>query len=107
VGEELEGANLYAVAEQLARAAMLANRRKYAAIYRSFGDWLREHLGRPPTVADLDADAIASYARSSRPRAIAPAARHTRRRGCKVASASSARSGLWPGSSPRLARRAA
>jgi hypothetical protein len=35
-GEELESANLYAVAEQLAAAS--ATRRQYAAIYRSFGD---------------------------------------------------------------------
>src|SRR3954451_19555281 len=63
-GERLDGANLFAVAEQLAaRAATSATRRQYAAIYRSFADWLREQLGRPPTVADLDADAIAAYAR--------------------------------------------
>src|SRR3954452_10766057 len=37
---------------------------QYAAIYRSFGDWLRDQLGRPPTVADLPGDAIAAYARS-------------------------------------------
>src|SRR4051812_40814646 len=64
VGESLEGANLFAVAAQLAaRAATPSTRRQYAAIYRSFGDWLREQLGRPPTVADIDADAIAAYAR--------------------------------------------
>src|SRR3954447_25537953 len=64
VGEGLEHANLFAVAEQLAaRAATPSTRRQYAANYRSFGDWLREQLGRPPTVADLDADAIATYAR--------------------------------------------
>ena len=51
VGEGLEHANLYAVAEQLAaRAATPSTRRQYAAIYRSFGDWLRGELGRPPTV---------------------------------------------------------
>src|SRR4051812_8809195 len=63
-GEGPEHANLFAVAEQLtARAATPSTRRQYAAIYRSFGDWLREQLGRPPTVADLDADAIVAYAR--------------------------------------------
>jgi hypothetical protein len=40
--EGLEAANLYAVAEQLAaRAAKPATQREYAAIYRSFADWLR------------------------------------------------------------------
>jgi hypothetical protein len=49
VGEGLEPASLYAVAEQLAaRAATPSTRRRYAAISRSFGDWLREQLGRPP-----------------------------------------------------------
>src|SRR5918912_1943560 len=63
-GEGLEAANLFAVAGQLAaRAATPATRRQYAAIYRSFADWLREQLGRPPTVADVGADAIAAYAR--------------------------------------------
>lgn len=62
--EGLEQRNLYAVAEQLARrAATPATRRQYAAIYRSFADWLRYELGRPPIVADLHADAISAYAR--------------------------------------------
>jgi site-specific recombinase XerD len=83
VGEGLEGANLFAVAEQLAaRAATPSTRRQYAAIYRSFGDWLREQLDRPPTVADLDADAIAAYARfleAAGGRGGRPAAPATRR----------------------------
>src|SRR4051794_18051806 len=83
VGESLEGANLFAVAAQLAaRAATPSTRRQYAAIYRSFGDWLREQLGRPPTVADLDADAIAAYARfleTAGGRGGGPAALATRR----------------------------
>src|SRR5206468_5941818 len=83
VGEGLESANLYAVAEQLAaRAATPATRRQYAAIYRSFADWLRAQLGRPPTVADVDADAIAAYARfleTAGGRGGGPAAPATRR----------------------------
>src|SRR4051812_37750125 len=83
VGEGLERANLFAVAEQLAaRAATPSTRRQYAAIYRSFGDWLREQLGRPPAVADLDVDAIAAYARfpeSAGGRGGGPAAPATRR----------------------------
>src|SRR4051794_30105946 len=83
VGEGLEHANLFAVAEQLAaRAATPSTRRQYAAIYRSFADWLREQLGRPPTVADLDADAIAAYARfleTAGGRGGGPAALATRR----------------------------
>jgi integrase len=64
VGEGLERGNLFAVAEQLAaRAATPSTRRQYAAIYRSFGDWLRSELGRPPAVGDLDGDVIAAYAR--------------------------------------------
>ena len=48
VGEGLEQRNLFAVAEQLAaRAATPSTRRQYAAIYRSFGDWLRGELGPP------------------------------------------------------------
>jgi hypothetical protein len=43
-GEGLERANLYAVAGQ--RAATASTRRQYVAIYRSFGDWLRQQLGR-------------------------------------------------------------
>src|SRR3954447_5809001 len=60
VGEGLEHATLFAVAEQLAaRAATPSTRRQCAAIYRSFGDWLGAQLGRPPTGAGLHADAIA------------------------------------------------
>lgn len=56
--------NLYAAGQRVAaRAATPATRRQYAAIYRSFGDWLRSELGRPPVVSDLDADVIAAYAR--------------------------------------------
>src|SRR4051794_40575545 len=51
------------VAEQLAARGDVGDRRPYAAIYRSFGNWLREQLRRPPTIADLDGDAIAAYAR--------------------------------------------
>src|SRR4051794_2553249 len=56
------GRDLFAVAVQL---ATLSTRRQYAAIYRSFGDWLRDQLSRLPTVVDVDvyADAIAAYAR--------------------------------------------
>jgi integrase/recombinase XerD len=83
VGEGLEHANLFAVAEQLtARAATPSTRRQYAAIYRSFGDWLRAQLGRPPTVADVHADAIAAYARfleTAGGRGGGPAAPATRR----------------------------
>src|SRR3954454_17404815 len=83
VGEGREQAILFAVAEQLAaRAATPSTRRQYAAIYRSFGDWLREQLGRPPAVADLDADAIAAYARfleTAGGRRGGPAAPATRR----------------------------
>src|SRR3954451_5521552 len=82
-GEGLEHRNLFAVAEQLAaRAATPSTRRQYAAIYRSFGDWLREQLDRPPTVAALDADAIAAYARfleTAGGRGGGPAALATRR----------------------------
>ncbi len=41
-------------------------RRQHAAIYRSFGEWLRGRLGRPPVVSDLDGDAIAAYAQPPR-----------------------------------------
>src|SRR3954466_4053849 len=76
VGEGLEDANLFAVAEQLAaRAATPSTRRQYAAIYRSFGDWLREQLGRPPTGADPAADATAPYARFWEPAGAAAADR--------------------------------
>jgi integrase/recombinase XerD len=56
--------NLYAVGERLAaRAASPATRRQYSAIYRSFGDWLRLELGRPPLLGDVDADVVAAYGR--------------------------------------------
>src|SRR4051812_45233477 len=32
-------------------------RRQHTAIYRSCADWVGEQLGRPPTVADVHADA--------------------------------------------------
>jgi integrase/recombinase XerD len=83
VGEGLERGNLFAVAEQLAaRAATPSTRRQYAAIYRSFGDWLRSELGRPPVVGDLDRDVIAAYARyleTAGGRGGRPAAPATRR----------------------------
>lgn len=66
VGERLPlvPENLYAAGERIAlRAASPSTRRQYGSIYRAFGDWLRAELGRPPTVADLDGDAIAAYAR--------------------------------------------
>ena len=56
--------NLFGEAERIAvRAATVGTRRQYAAIYRAFGDWLREQLGRPPVVGDIDADVIAAYGR--------------------------------------------
>jgi hypothetical protein len=56
--------NLFGEAERIAaRAASAGTRRQYAAIYLAFGHWLREQLGRPPVVGDLDADVIAAYAR--------------------------------------------
>ena len=56
--------NLYLAGERLAaRAASPATRRQYASIYRTLGDWLRGELDRPPTTADLTADAIAAFAR--------------------------------------------
>ncbi len=60
----LEERNLFAEAERIAaRAASASTRRQYAAIFRSFGDWLASQLGRPPLVGDLDADVIAAYGR--------------------------------------------
>ncbi len=54
--------NLYLAGERLAaRAASPATRRQYASIYRTFGDWLRGELDRPPTTTDLTADAIAAF----------------------------------------------
>jgi integrase len=56
--------NLFGEADRIAaRAASTGTRRQYAAIYRAFGHWLREQLGRPPMVGDLDADVIAAYGR--------------------------------------------
>ena len=61
---DVAAVNLYAVGERLAaRAASPATRRQYSAIYRSFGDWLRDQLGRPPLLGDVDADVIAAYGR--------------------------------------------
>jgi integrase len=67
-GERPEGRlaarNLFGEADRIAaRASSAGTRRQYATIYRRFGHWLREQLGRPPVVGDLDADVIAAYAR--------------------------------------------
>lgn len=60
----LEERNLFAEAQRIAaRAATATTRRQYAAIFRSFGDWLAAELHRPPVVGDLDADVIAAYGR--------------------------------------------
>ena len=60
---ELEVRNLFGEADRIAaRASSAGTRRQYAAIYRRFAHWLREELGRPPIVGDLDADVIAAYA---------------------------------------------
>lgn len=62
--DELADRNLFAEADRIAaRASSPGTRRQYAAIYRTFAHWLREQLGRPPLVADLDADVIAAYGR--------------------------------------------
>jgi integrase len=54
--------NLFGEADRIAaRAASTGTRRQYTAIYRAFAHWLREQLGRPPVVGDLDADVIAAY----------------------------------------------
>jgi hypothetical protein len=83
MGEGLEQRNLFAVAEQLAaRAATPSTRRQYAAIYRSFGDWLRGELRQPPVVSDLNGDLTAAYARyleTAGGRGGRPAALATRR----------------------------
>jgi integrase len=65
---ELAQRNLFAEAERIAARAASASsgrstRAQYAAIFRSFGDWLAAQLARPPVVGDLDADVIAAYAR--------------------------------------------
>jgi len=60
----LQERNLFGEAQRIAaRAATATTRRQYAAIFRSFGDWLAAELGRPPVVGDLDADVIAGYGR--------------------------------------------
>jgi integrase len=60
----LEQRNLFGEAERIAaRAASAGTRRQYAAIFRTFGDWLAGELGRAPLVGDLDTDVIAAYAR--------------------------------------------
>jgi hypothetical protein len=62
--------NLFGEAERIAgRAASASTRRQYAAIFRSFGDWLAGELGRAPVVGDLDADVIAAYGRARQARA--------------------------------------
>ena len=64
VAPGLQERNLFAEAERIAaRAASVSTRRQYGAIFRAFGDWLAAELGRPPVVADLDADVIAAYGR--------------------------------------------
>ena len=64
IDAELVRRNLFGEADRIAaRAASASARRQYAAIYRAFAHWLREQLGRPPIVGDLDADVIAAYAR--------------------------------------------
>ncbi len=56
--------NLYVAGERLAaRAASPATRKQYASIYRTFGDWLRAELDRPPVTSDLTGDAIAAFGR--------------------------------------------
>ena len=61
-GDELGGANLYAVLELVAaRAARASSARQYRSIYTRFANALRDELGRAPLVADLTADAIAAY----------------------------------------------
>jgi integrase len=61
---DMDGRNLFGEGERIAaRAASASTRRQYAAIFRSFGDWLAEELGRPPLVGDLDADVLAAYGR--------------------------------------------
>ena len=60
----LEERNLFGEAQRIAaRAATAGTRRQYAAIFTAFADWLAAELGRPPLVADLDADTVAAYAR--------------------------------------------
>ena len=52
-----------AVERLAARAASLATRKQYASIYRTFSDWLRAELDRPPTTSDLTGDAIGAFGR--------------------------------------------
>jgi integrase len=81
--DEQEAANLYALSELVAaRAARPSTRRMYRTIYWCFCAFLRDELDRPPTLADLSADAIAAYHRhleQSGGRAGAPASLATRR----------------------------
>jgi site-specific recombinase XerD len=83
VVDALAGRNLFGEADRIAaRASTVGTRRQYAAIYRAFARWLREQLGRPPVVGDLDADVIAAYGRhlaASGGRGGAPAAPATAR----------------------------
>ncbi len=61
---DAEAVNFFAVAELIAaRAAAPSTRRQYAAIFRSFGDWVAREAGRPPTVSDLGPDVIAAWGR--------------------------------------------
>src|SRR3954447_20142130 len=56
-GGGLEPGNVVAVVEQRAACAPTrSTRRREAAIYRSFGDWLRSELGRAPMIGDRDGD---------------------------------------------------
>jgi len=75
--------NLYLAGERLAaRAASPATRKQYASIYRSFGDWLRDELDRPPVTSDLTGDAIGAFGRHLKQtggRGGGPAAPATRR----------------------------
>jgi integrase len=75
--------NLFALGERLAaRAAAPSTRKQYAAVYRSFGDWLLSELGRAPTTADLRPDAVAAWHRhleTGGGRGGGPAAPATRR----------------------------
>jgi len=59
-----------------------ATRKQYASVYRTFGDWLRAELDRPPVTSDLTGDAIAAFGRrleTAGGRGGGPAAPATRR----------------------------
>ena len=61
---ELADRNLFREADRIAaRASSPGTTRQYVAINRAFPHSLREQLGRPPVVANLDADVIAAYGR--------------------------------------------